>query len=101
MYPAQFFHNFERKIGHEIFVKTEKTEYLSNQLTSAHFDQKLYLGEGQCFLQRGADLQNKRKSVHQVIVSGLAPIKASDTIQKLIFGTLGYRIKNTQTCFLA
>ena len=40
LYPAQFFHNFERKIGHEIFVKTEKTEYLSNQLTSAHFDQK-------------------------------------------------------------
>ena len=40
LYPAQFFHNFERKIGHEIFVKTEKTEYLSNQLTSAHFDWK-------------------------------------------------------------
>ena len=35
-----FFHNFERKIGHEIFVKTEKTEYLSNQLTYAHFDRK-------------------------------------------------------------
>ena len=29
----------ERKIGHEIFVKTEKTEYLSNQLY-AHFNQK-------------------------------------------------------------
>ena len=40
LYPAQFFHNFERKIGHEIFVKTEKTEYLSNQLTYAHFDRK-------------------------------------------------------------
>ena len=26
--------------GHEIFVKIEKTEYLSNQLTYAHFDQK-------------------------------------------------------------
>ena len=40
LHPAQFFHNFERKIGHEIFVKTEKTEYLSNQLTYAHFDRK-------------------------------------------------------------
>ena len=40
LYPAQFFHNLERKIGHEIFVKTEKTEYLSNQLTYAHFDWK-------------------------------------------------------------
>ena len=40
LHPAQFFHNFEWKIGHEIFVKTEKTEYLSNQLTYAHFDQK-------------------------------------------------------------
>ena len=40
LYPAQFFRNFERQIGHEIFVKTEKTEYLSNQLTFAHFDQK-------------------------------------------------------------
>ena len=40
LYLAQFFHNSERKIGHEIFVKTEKTEYLSNQLTSAHFDWK-------------------------------------------------------------
>ena len=40
LYPARFFHNFERKIGHEIFVKTEKTEYLSNQLTYAHFDWK-------------------------------------------------------------
>ena len=40
LYPAWFFRNFERKIGHEIFVKTEKTEYLSNQLTYAHFDRK-------------------------------------------------------------
>ena len=39
-HPAQFFHNLERKIGHEIFVKTENTEYLSNQLTFAHFHQK-------------------------------------------------------------
>ena len=31
LYPARFNHNFERKIGHEIFVKTEITEYLSNQ----------------------------------------------------------------------
>ena len=38
--PARFFRNFQRKIGDEIFVKTEKTEYLSNQLISAHFDQK-------------------------------------------------------------
>ena len=30
----------ERKIGHEIFVKTEKTEYISKQLTFAHFDWK-------------------------------------------------------------
>ena len=37
---AQFFRNLERKIGHEIFVKTEKTEYLINQLTYAHFNQK-------------------------------------------------------------
>ena len=36
LYPAWFFRNFERKIGHEIFVKTEKTEYLSNQLTYAY-----------------------------------------------------------------
>ena len=40
LYPAWLNHNFERQIGHEIFVKTEKTEYLSNQLTYAHFDQK-------------------------------------------------------------
>ena len=35
---AQFFHNLSRKIGHEIFVKIENTEYLSNQLTYAIFD---------------------------------------------------------------
>ena len=40
LYPAWFFCNLERKIGHEIFVKTEKTEYLSNWLTNAHFDKK-------------------------------------------------------------
>ena len=40
LYPAWLNHNFERQIGHEIFVKTEKTEYLSNQLTYAHFDRK-------------------------------------------------------------
>ena len=42
LYPARLNRNFERKIGHEIFVKTEKTEYLSNQLTSAYFDQNSY-----------------------------------------------------------
>ena len=40
LYLTQFFCNLERKIGYEILVKTEKTEYLSNQLTYAHFDQK-------------------------------------------------------------
>ena len=40
LYPARLNHNLERKIGHEIFVKTEKTEYLSNQLTYVHFDRK-------------------------------------------------------------
>ena len=40
LYPAQLNRNFERQIGHEIFVKTGKTEYLSNQLTYAHFDRK-------------------------------------------------------------
>ena len=30
LYPAQFFRNLERKIGLEIFVKIEKTDYLSN-----------------------------------------------------------------------
>ena len=40
LHPAWFFRNLEGKIGHEIFVKTEKTEYLSNQLTYAHFDRK-------------------------------------------------------------
>ena len=40
LYPARLNRNLERKIGHEIFVKTEKTEYLSNQLTYAHFDRK-------------------------------------------------------------
>ena len=40
LHPAWFFCNFDRKIGQEIFVKTEKTEYLSNQLTYAHFDKK-------------------------------------------------------------
>ena len=40
LYPAQLNRNLERKIGHEIFVKTEKTEYLSNLLTYAHFDWK-------------------------------------------------------------
>ena len=39
-YLARFFCNLERKIGHEIFVKREKTEYLSNQLTYADFDWK-------------------------------------------------------------
>ena len=40
LYPAWFFCNFERKIGHEIFVKTQKTEHLSNQLTYTHFNRK-------------------------------------------------------------
>ena len=40
LYPARLNCNLERKIGHEIFVKTENTEYLSNQLTYAHFDRK-------------------------------------------------------------
>ena len=40
LYPARLNHNLERNIGHEIFVKTEKTEYLSNQLTYVHFDWK-------------------------------------------------------------
>ena len=40
LYPAQLNRNFERQIGHKIFVKTGKTEYLSNQLTYAHFDWK-------------------------------------------------------------
>ena len=40
LYLTQFFCNLERKIGYEILVKTEKTEYLSNQLAFAHFDQK-------------------------------------------------------------
>ena len=40
LYPARLNRNFERQIGHEIFVKTGKTKYLSNQLTYAHFDQK-------------------------------------------------------------
>ena len=39
-YPAGLHRNLERNIGHEIFVKTEKTEYLSNQLTYAHLDRK-------------------------------------------------------------
>ena len=40
LYLAPLNHNLEKKIGHEIFVKTEKSEYLSNQLTYAHFDRK-------------------------------------------------------------
>ena len=40
LYPARLNRNFERQIGHEIFVKTGKTEYLSNQLTYEHFNQK-------------------------------------------------------------
>ena len=40
LYPARLNHNLERKIDHEIFVKTEKNEYLSNQLTYVHFDRK-------------------------------------------------------------
>ena len=40
LYLAQLNHNFERQIVHEIFVKTGKPEYLSNQLTYAHFNQK-------------------------------------------------------------
>ena len=40
LYLARLNRNLERKIGHEIFVKTEKTEYLSNQLTYAHLDRK-------------------------------------------------------------
>ena len=30
LYPARLNRNLERKIGHEIFVETEKTEYLSS-----------------------------------------------------------------------
>jgi len=40
LHQAWFFRNLERKIGHEIFVKIEKTECLGNQLTYAHFDWK-------------------------------------------------------------
>ena len=40
LYPARLNRNLEKKIGHEIFVKTEKTEYLNYQLTFAHFDRK-------------------------------------------------------------
>ena len=43
LHPARLNCNFERQIGHEIFVKTEKTEYLSNQLTYAQFNQKFIL----------------------------------------------------------
>ena len=39
LYQARLFHNLERKIGHEIFVKIEKAEYISHQLTYAYFDQ--------------------------------------------------------------
>ena len=35
-----FLTNLEGKIGHNIFVKTEKTEYLTNHLTYALFDLK-------------------------------------------------------------
>ena len=40
---AQIFGNLERNTGHEIFVKIEKTEYLSNQLTYAHLDLKFII----------------------------------------------------------
>ena len=40
LYLARLNRNLERKIGHEIFVKTEKTQYLSNQQTFAHFNEK-------------------------------------------------------------
>ena len=40
LYPAPLNHNLEKMIGHEIFVKTEKTKYLSNQLTYAYFELK-------------------------------------------------------------
>ena len=43
LYPAQFFRNLERKIGHEIFVKTEKTEYLSNQLNQGATDKLFFI----------------------------------------------------------
>ena len=56
LYPARLNHNLERKIGHEIFVKTEKTEYLSNQLTSAHFgllSKFSFFGFPKCFKSQG------------------------------------------------
>ena len=43
LYPAGLNRNLERNIGHEIFVKTEKTEYFGNQLTYAQFNQKFIL----------------------------------------------------------
>ena len=47
LYPSRLNRNLERKIGNEIFVKTEKTEYLSNQLTCTfrpeiHFPHKIW-----------------------------------------------------------
>ena len=44
LYPTWLNRNLERKIGLEIFVKIEKTDYLSNQLTYAHSFSLLKIG---------------------------------------------------------
>ena len=51
LYPARLNRNFERQIGHEIFVKTGKTEYLSNQLTYAQGIPKIFFMFSKFFLE--------------------------------------------------
>ena len=77
LYPAQLNRNLERKIGHEIFVKTEKTEYLSNQLTSAHFDWKFILP-----IKFGTSEQ-----IFIFWISKVSQISGSPTV-KVLFGCL-------------
>ena len=72
LYPARLNHNLERNIGHEIFVKTEKTEYLSNQLTSAHFDRKfIFPIKGEIFLSTFGDYLRRKRTLWHVLTSNL------------------------------
>ena len=83
LYPARFFLNLERKIGYEIFVKTEKTEYLSNQLTYAHFDWKFIFP-----IKFGTSEQ-----FFIFWISKMFQISKTPTVNKGIIGTVSGRIR--------
>ena len=79
LYPARLNRNLERKIGHEIFVKTEKTEYLSNQLTYAHFDRKFIFP-----IKFGTSEQ-----IFVFWISKMSQISGTATVKFIIIGNIG------------